>query len=198
MTTFFLVRHAAHDNVGGFLAGRAAGVRLGEAGRRQADVLAQRMRRETFSTIHVSPRERTQETAAAIARQSAAVVQLAPELDEIDFGAWSGQSFEHLNEDPLWRRWNEARTVARTPGGESILDVQGRVIAYMQRVRERAPHGSLVLVSHADPIRCAVAWCLGLSLASMQSFDIAPASISIVTMADWGAKVLQINEVPHE
>ena len=32
-TTFFLVRHAAHDNVGGYLAGRLPGIRLGEAGR---------------------------------------------------------------------------------------------------------------------------------------------------------------------
>lgn len=30
--TFFLVRHAAHDNVGGFLAGRTPGIRLGTDG----------------------------------------------------------------------------------------------------------------------------------------------------------------------
>ncbi|MDR6758664.1 broad specificity phosphatase PhoE [Mycoplana sp. BE70] len=35
-TTFFLVRHAAHDNVGRFLAGRAGGVALSEPGRAQA------------------------------------------------------------------------------------------------------------------------------------------------------------------
>ncbi|RUV20061.1 histidine phosphatase family protein, partial [Mesorhizobium sp. M5C.F.Ca.IN.020.32.2.1] len=32
-TTFFLIRHAAHDNVGAYLAGRMAGVCLGDTGR---------------------------------------------------------------------------------------------------------------------------------------------------------------------
>ena len=36
-TTFFLVRHAAHDNLGGYLAGRMEGVRLGPDGRAQAE-----------------------------------------------------------------------------------------------------------------------------------------------------------------
>ena len=56
-TTFFLVRHAAHDNLGAYLAGRMPGVRLGEAGLAQAGRLAKRMSAETFAKIVSSPRE---------------------------------------------------------------------------------------------------------------------------------------------
>ena len=72
-TTFFLLRHAAHDNVGGFLAGRSPGIRLGEDGRAQAARLAERMRRESFEAIYSSPRERSAETAAAIAQAAESV-----------------------------------------------------------------------------------------------------------------------------
>src|SRR5690606_2894484 len=65
-TTFFLLRHAAHDDVGSYLAGRSPNVVLGPDGRAQALRLAGRMRRETFTAVISSPRERTQETAQAV------------------------------------------------------------------------------------------------------------------------------------
>src|SRR3954466_14023653 len=119
-TTFFLVRHAAHDNVGGFLAGRTLGVRLGPAGRAQAVRLAERMRRETFAAIHASPRERSQETAYAISSAcGVGPVKTDAALDEIDFGAWSGKTFAELNLDPDWQFWNSDRGRAETPAGET-------------------------------------------------------------------------------
>jgi broad specificity phosphatase PhoE len=51
-----------------------------------------------------------------------------------------------------------------------------------------------VLVSHADVLKAALAHWLGLSLDSLQRFDIAPASLSTVAVGDWGAKVLSLNE----
>jgi len=82
-TTFFLVRHAAHDNVGGFLAGRDCDVSLGEAGRAQAIQLATRMGREQIDAIHTSPRRRSRETAAAIAEVAEVEETVADDLDEM-------------------------------------------------------------------------------------------------------------------
>jgi broad specificity phosphatase PhoE len=195
-TTFFLVRHAAHDDVGGFLAGRAEGVRLGAAGLAQAARLGARMARETFEAILASPRERTQETAAAIAAACGVdPVERAEELDEIDFGRWSGQSFDALAADPLWRQWNSVRSLTRTPGGETMLDVQGRVLGLMERLRQRHAEGRVVLVSHADVIKAAVMHVLGLSADAWPRFDIGPASITTLVVGDWGARVMTLNEV---
>lgn len=195
-TTFFLVRHAAHDNVGGFLAGRLPGVTLGDAGLAQAARLGERMRRERFAAIYASPRERTQQTAAAIASLGAAgPVETAAELDEIDFGEWSGKTFEVLNTDPLWRQWNTVRSLVRTPGGETVLDVQRRALSLMERLAGTLAEGAAVLVTHADVIKSALSYHLGLPVDSWARFEIAPASISTLVVGDWGAKVLGINEV---
>lgn len=194
-TTFFLVRHAAHDDVGCFLAGRAEGVVLGHEGRAQAARLAERLRRESFAAIVSSPRERTRETAAAISIASeVGPVETAPELDEIDFGAWSGKTFSELNRDPAWRHWNEQRAVATTPSGERMEDVRRRVSACMERQAQRHPGAAVVLVSHADIIKSAVCDVLGLAPDCCFRFEIDPASISVIVKGDWGAKLLRLNE----
>jgi broad specificity phosphatase PhoE len=197
-TTFFLVRHAAHDNVGSFLAGRTEGVRLGTAGRAQAARLGERMRRERLAAIHASPRERSQETAEAIASAcSLNPVATDDELDEIDFGGWSGKTFAELNELADWRLWNTDRARAPTPAGETMAHVQGRMLACMNRLASRHPEDAVVLVSHADVIKAAVCHILRLPADAGSMFDINPASITAVVSGDWGARILWLNETVH-
>ncbi|MER9118363.1 histidine phosphatase family protein [Mesorhizobium sp. M0954] len=194
-TTFFLVRHAAHDNVGRYLAGRMAGVCLGEAGKAQASHLADRMAREAIAAIFCSPRERTQETANPIALAcNAGEIAIRDELDEIDFGTWSGKTFEELNQDADWRVWNDQRQQARTPSGETMLDVQQRVVSLIEQVRGTYQNQGVALVSHADVIKAAVCKVLGLSLGNCFRFDIDPASITTVVWGDWGSKLIRLNE----
>lgn len=194
-TTFYLVRHAAHDDVGSYLAGRSDGVLLGEAGRAQARRLGERMRRERFSAILSSPRERTRETAMAISTAcEIGPVVVEDALDEIDFGAWSGKTFNELNRDPAWRSWNEKRAAAVTPAGESMEDVRQRVMRCIKGVSQRHAGDAVVLVSHADVIKSAVCHVLGLTADSCFRFDIDPASITVIVSGDWGAKLLRLNE----
>jgi broad specificity phosphatase PhoE len=193
--TFFLVRHAAHDNVGGFLAGRTPGIRLGVDGRAQAARLAQRLARESFEAIYASPLERAKETAAAISTASHVPVERAEALNEVDFGSWSGRTFDELDRDPAWRRWNEWRSLARTPAGETMLDVQKRGVGLLLRLRDARPDVAAVLVSHADVIRAAIGFVLGLPIDSLQRFEISPGSISTLLLGDWGGRLLSLNEV---
>ncbi|KAA3452325.1 histidine phosphatase family protein [Mesorhizobium sp. SARCC-RB16n] len=194
-TTFFLIRHAAHDNVGSYLAGRMAGVCLGEAGKAQAEHLGGRMARETIAAILCSPRERTQETALPIALAcGVGEIAICAELDEIDFGDWSGKTFDELNEDAGWRAWNDQRQEARTPSGETMLDVQQRIVSLMNRVRELHQHQCVALISHADVIKAAVCKVLGLPVGECFRFDIDPASITTIASGDWGSKLLRLNE----
>ncbi|MBY3441542.1 histidine phosphatase family protein [Rhizobium laguerreae] len=194
--TLFLVRHAAHDNVGNFLAGCTAGILLGEAGRSQVHRLGQRLRREDINEIYTSPRERTRETAEGIASACGlSLPQTADALDEVNFGDWSGKTFEVLNDDPLWRRWNTTRSLTRTPGGETMLDVQARIFGLMETLASVGNAKRIALVSHADVIKAAVSHVLGLPIDAWPRFDIAPASVTTVVIADWGAKVMTLNEV---
>jgi broad specificity phosphatase PhoE len=194
-----LGRHAAHDNVGGYLAGRMPGVSLGEAGKAQARRLAQRLARCTGLDWMMSMRSRARETAQAIADVAALELEIAPGLEEVDFGAaWSGRSFDELNHDEHWRRWNAARSVTATPAGETMIDVQHRVYAHILASVRANPDARIVMVSHADPIRSALAVVLGVSLDRLQSIDIAPASISIIDFDPWGARVRLVNELTRD
>lgn len=186
-TTFFLVRHAAHDNVGQYLAGRLPGVGLGEDGRAQAGRLAIRMRREPLAAIRCGPLERTRETANAIAA-ACEVDDLAndPRLHEVDFGDdWNGQDFPTLAANPAWHRWNAMRSLARTPGGESMLDVQVRAFAVIEEMVASYAQRAVALVSHV----------MGLPTDAWSRFEISPASVSTMVVGDWGGKVLGLNEV---
>lgn len=196
MTTFLLVRHAAHDNVGGFLAGRSAGVRLGPDGRAQASRLGERMRRERFSAIHASPQNRTQETAQAIsvACQTAPVVTEA-DLDEIDFGNWSGRTFDDLNTDGEWRRWNTVRSLGVTPAGDTMLTVQNRAVSLVRRLAGGTGDDALVLVTHADVIKAIVGYFLQMPIDAWPRLEIGPASISTLVVENWSAVVAGLNEV---
>jgi broad specificity phosphatase PhoE len=194
-TTFFLLRHAAHENVGGYLAGRSPNVFLGPEGRAQALRLGERMSRERFDAVFSSPRERTQETAQAVSVTSGVgPVILRDDLDEVDYGSWSGKTFVELDSDPGWRRWNSERAAAVTPTGETMEDVRRRACRCMERIsREFAGH-PVVIVSHADVIKSVICHVLGLPADAGFRFDLDPASISIVVMGDWGTKLLRLNE----
>jgi broad specificity phosphatase PhoE len=196
VTVFFLVRHAAHDKGGSFLAGRAPGIHLGETGRQQAARLAERLKRERPDVIHTSPRERTLETAQFIVSAlGLPVPEVAEELDEIDFGTWSGRTFDDLSHDSAFQRWNAMRILAHTPAGESMLDVQVRILRHIERIRTRAGARGVILVSHEDVIKAAVLYYLGLPLDAWSRFDIEPASITTLVLSEVGAKLNGINEV---
>lgn len=194
--TLFLVRHAAHDDVGRFLAGRLEPVPLGKAGREQARRLAERMRQEEITDIYTSPRTRTWETATAIAAACGIGSPKASEaLDEIDFGNWSGKDFDTLDGDPLWRLWNTTRSLVRIPGGETVVEVQSRVLNLIETLREDEDGKRIALVSHADVIKAAVSHVLGLPADAWPRFDIAPASVTTLAVGDWGAKLFTLNAV---
>jgi broad specificity phosphatase PhoE len=197
-TTIYLLRHAAHDNVGAYLAGRAPGVHLGPDGLAQAARLGARMAREAVDALYASPRERAQQTAAAIAAARGGLpVQTVEALDEVDFGSWSGSTFDELNKRDDWRRWNSLRSMAETPAGETMLDVQRRAVGFIRHLAGLSGDARVALVSHADVIRAIVGHVLGLPIDAWQRFEIAPASISTMVVGDWGCKMLTLNENTH-
>ncbi len=193
-TTLFLVRHAAHDLIGRVLCGRMPGVRLGAEGRRQSELLAERLAREEVAALYTSPLERARETAAPIAERLGLPPEAADALTDVDYGEWSGMRFDALDADPRWAAWNQAKSTFRPPGGETVLDVQWRAIGEIERVVEAHPDGGAILVSHCDVIKSVLAYFLGLAIEGISRFEISPASISTVAIGPWGAKVHSLNE----
>jgi probable phosphomutase (TIGR03848 family) len=195
MTTFLLIRHAMCDSVGRSIAGRVAGIHLNEAGRRQAERLAHRLRDVALTAIYSSPLERALETAAPLATTQGLETQVLDGLNEIDFGEWTGKTLAELERVSVWRAFNTFRSGTRIPGGEHMAEVVSRALRDLAWVRELHPGpGSLVaLISHGDVLRGLLSHSLGLPLDFMQRLELSPASISILSSEDHGNRVLQLN-----
>ena len=189
-----MVRHGSHDRLDRILCGRMQGVSLGEAGRAEVERVAGRLAAERVDALYSSPLERTRETAEAIGRRLALPVQLQPDLNELDFGEWTGQPLERLHRDPRWEPWNRQRSLNRPPGGESMGEAQMRAIRGVDAMCAAHPDGRIVAVSHSDIIKAVLAHYLGLTLDLYHRFEIDPASISTLVVGDWGVKVVRINE----
>lgn len=192
-TTFLLIRHAAHDLLGRTIAGRMPGVSLNERGRAQAQELAQRLVPLPLAAAYSSPLERARETAAPIAARHGLPVTVLDAINELDFGEWTGQTLAALADHPRWQPFNAFRSGTRVPGGETMAEAQRRMVGAMEALCARHPDGSVALVGHGDPIKSAVAYFLGVPLDLFQRIEISPASVSVVTLADWGPRVLCVN-----
>jgi probable phosphoglycerate mutase len=198
VTCFLLIRHAAIDGLGRRIAGREPGRMLNLEGRAQAEQLAEALSRGSIDALYTSPQPRAVETAEAIGRALGLAAQIAPELDEVDFGQWTGKSYAELELLPDWRIFNLLHSSKRIPDGEMLLEVQARIIAFLARLQARHGEQAVALVSHGDVIRVALAHQLGIAIDFIMRFEIGPASVSVLELHDHGPRVLCINRSATE
>jgi probable phosphoglycerate mutase len=178
-TKVYLVRHARHDLVDSVLCGRSDDG-LGPEGLRQARVLADGLGGERIACLQSSPRRRARQTAGPIAERLALPLQEVDAVDELDMGDWTGRSFESLADDATWCDWNIRRSCARPPGGESMPELQRRVVDHIEALRTGPQNGACLIVTHAEPIRAALLHYRGMDLDRFAELVVPPASISLL------------------
>jgi probable phosphomutase (TIGR03848 family) len=196
MTIFYLLRHGEHALQGRIVAGRTPGIGLSERGRGEAEWAAGRLAGAGVAAIYASPLERAQETAQIIGRRLDLPVAARDDLSELDFGEWTGSTFEEVRKHPLWPVWAAHRSIACLPGGETMREVQRRVVEAMMELREAHPDDSVVLVSHGDVLRAALMFALAMPLDFYGRIEVATASISTIRIDAHGLRVVAINERP--
>ncbi|OWK30932.1 phosphoserine phosphatase 1 [Sphingomonas mucosissima] len=175
------------------LTGRGGDDGLATAGTAQAAWAAGYLARRNVVRVESSPQRRTRETAAVIAKACGGDPRVAPALDELDFGEWTGRVIADLDGDPDWTHWNTVRSQARIPGGERMTDAVTRAVTHLDTLGAGTWPGAIVCVSHSDIIRGVVAHYLGLSLDRMLAFDVDPGSITSLVVGEWGGRLLSLN-----
>ncbi|NBP49736.1 MAG: MSMEG_4193 family putative phosphomutase [Actinobacteria bacterium] len=193
-TTILLVRHGTTPTTGKVLPGRAPGLHLSEQGRSEAEAVAARIASAgAVAALYASPLERTRETAAPIAAATGRKVAIHRGLLECDFGSWTGSRLATLAKKPEWTTVQRAPSAFRFPGGESFTEMQARIVGALEEIRDAHPGRTVVCVSHADPIKAAVAHALGTHLDLFQRIVISPCSVSVLSWGRGGPVVLTVN-----
>lgn len=193
MTVLFLIRHASCSGLGLTLWGRTANITLDLKGELQAQRLAERFKDVKLDAIYSSPMERALQTAEPLARNANLEVKESQALNEIDFGDWTGKTFDELSSDDVWRRFNTRRSATAIPGGESFLEVQNRIVKELNTIASRHVNGRVAVVTHADVIRAAVLNFSGMPVDLIERIEISPCSVTAVALDDERVTLLTIN-----
>lgn len=194
MTVIHLLRHGEHELQGRIVAGRRPGIGLSLRGRAEAEAVAGRLVEAGIAAIYASPLERTRETAEIVAARLDLSVVLREELIELDFGDWTGATFDEVRRHPQWPAWANQRSISTIPGGETMREVQRRIVDTLIELHQRHGEAGVLVVSHGDVIRAALAFYLGMPLDLFNRLEVATASLSTIRIDNSGIRVISINE----
>ncbi len=198
MTRVLLVRHGDNDALqSGIVAGWTPGIHLNREGRAQAEALARRLAPVKIEAVYTSPLERTVETARIIAAAHGLPVVVRERLGEARVGRWTGQPLEKLRTRKLWRQVQSTPSTVRFPGGESMRDVQARAVAELEELEAKHRQQTIAVISHADVIKAAVAYYIGLHLDLFQRLVIAPASLTVLMLDGPTPRLECLNDNSH-
>lgn len=196
-TILLLVRHALNDWVGERLAGWTPNVHLSDKGRAQAEALAQRLAEWPIAAVYTSPLERAVETAQAIVAPHHQEIQIREGVGEVQYGEWTGKSIKELSEEDGWQVVQFYPSGARFPGGEAIREMQARAVAELDAIVAAHRSQMVVVVSHADVIKAALAHYVGLHLDLFQRLVISPSSLNMLTFTPLGPRLICLNDTSH-
>ncbi len=173
MTTLLIVRHAqstANDN--GIFVGHTD-AELSELGFRQAQLLADYLVKRSFpiDKIYSSDLLRPYHTVEPYARAVGKEIITDKGLREIYAGAWEGQKFVELYDlyPVSYRAWKSDIGNSSCDGGESVLQLYDRINSEVDRIASENDGRTLLVGTHATPLRAITARAVAGTVTAMQS-----------------------------
>jgi broad specificity phosphatase PhoE len=172
-------------------------VGLSALGRTEIAVVAERLADDKIEALYSSPLQRTRETAEILAERLDLPIQYREDLLELDFGEWTGLTFDAVRADERWPAWSNCRSIATVPGGESMRQVQERIVSALFDLRQNHRDGAVLVVSHGDVIRAALLFALGMPLDFYSRIEVGLASLNTIHINNSAIRVLAVNERPR-
>jgi glucosyl-3-phosphoglycerate phosphatase len=172
-TRLLLVRHGETDwNAEGRWQGQG-GVGLNALGARQAAATAAHLAAvaDDVALLARSDSQRVEESAAPIAARLGVPVVVDPRLREVDVGRWSGRTRPEVEaaEPEAFAAYRRGERDVRVGGGETIAEVEARMVAALRDVAAAARGRTAVVVTHGWALRLAVAGLLGADRAAAEA-----------------------------
>ncbi len=182
MGSIVFMRHGqAENNTKRVLAGRTSGIRLTELGIEQANGTAEIASRMDFDAIYASPIERAQKTAEIVGGRTGHTPIVDERLTELDMGQFTGMPYDEImsRHGNVFLKFYKGDAEIADSGIETFESVRGRIRQIISDVAKKHGDKNVLLVTHMDPIKAALADAMGLSAELLTKMIIANASMTV-------------------
>ena len=171
---------------------------LSNIGIKQAGQLRARLASEKITAVYSSTLSRARFTAEIIASGRKLDVKAFDELCECNFGYVEGLTYPEIKRlyPVLAEELNERKAVT-FPGGESLDQLNKRVMTFLKRLEKHKPQDTVAVVAHGGPIRLIICDLLGLEQKHWQQLRIDLASLSIVDTYPGTSILSLLNDTSH-
>ena len=197
-TRLLLIRHAEVEaSYQGVFGGRID-MDLSPRGHNQAATMAKYLRSKPLSAIYASPMKRVQQTLAPFLRNGAPKPVILPDLREVDFGDWTGLSWDQVQEKFgvsafSWLDHLECGGIANAECGETFRD---RVEPCLDRILADHAGEQVALFCHGGVIRMVLSILLRCPLSSMAMFEIEYASLTQIALLPHKPRLQMLSFAP--
>lgn len=202
MTRFLLVRHGESEaNQRDIFAGHLD-AKLTEKGLEQARLTAEYVAgKYKVDRAYASDLQRAFMTGKTIADRLGLDIIADRELREIEAGKWDGMVFDDIvkvyPED--FGKWTTDIGKARCTDGESVTELEARVMKALNRIADENEGRTVLVASHATPIRVAVASIKhNGDITLMNSVPwVSNASVSVIERENGAWRIVSLSEDGH-
>lgn len=201
MTTLLLIRHGESEaNVDGRFAGHLD-VPLSETGHTQAAITADYIASHyTVDAVYASDLLRAFHTGKAVADRFGLPTVPDPALREIFAGDWEGAIYDDLPKQfpASFQTWLTDIGHASCENGESVAHLQERFLAALCRIASEHDGKTVVIATHATPIRSLQCYCEGKPLGEMKTVPwVSNASVTVVECENGTLHLLEAGQDHH-
>ena len=161
---------------------------LNETGREQARALAARLSSWPMEVIYSSPLDRALYTASVVGERHGLVPIILPELREVGFASWEGQSIPELVKTGDYMRWRTDPFFNPPEGGETWGEILWRLSRAVETILE-GPQRRILVVAHGGVVRGLYAVLAGMDPHKVWNMDFSNCAISGVELR-WGRPCL--------
>jgi len=201
------MRHGqAENNVSRTLVGRHIESHLTSQGKDQAADVAKQLKSIPIDKVYVSPVIRAMETAQIVCETLGMDYEIDERLYEIELGKLVGMNYEEVTTkygDLFLRFYAEHDPVLASFGVEPFAAVKQRVKSLLDDALKKHEDSNVLMVTHLDPIKAALATLLDLKPEALYRWHIRNASLTVLKHESKiyslsGVNVMAIHRYPND
>jgi probable phosphoglycerate mutase len=149
--------------------------------------------------IWTGPLDRCTHTARIIGEIQGLTPETQPALDDIDYGAWQGHSYDEIRQsDPAgFESWMARPDETRIPGADTLQETSARALGALQAAVDLRTGATLIIVSHDSINRLILLHALQMPLARYHDLEQSPCGISRLQRIGARWTIRSMNETAH-